>query len=83
MYAQIYNRYFSSSSRDNCFFNLLLFYVSFIVKIDVNFEANWKNNAIPASFICSANYYMASFIPGTPYYRVAEAPETILNDIYG
>nr|WP_315484322.1 DUF4157 domain-containing protein [uncultured Undibacterium sp.] len=46
----------------------------------VDFETTWKDQAIPASFTCNANYYMASFIPGTPYHRASEAPETIPSD---
>jgi hypothetical protein len=45
-----------------------------------DFEANWKDNAVPANFTCNASYYMASFIPATPYHRATEAAETIASD---
>ncbi|ACE83924.1 hypothetical protein CJA_3688 [Cellvibrio japonicus Ueda107] len=45
-----------------------------------HFETSWKDDAFPSSFTSNASYYIASWIPGSPYHQVNEAPETIQTD---
>ncbi|MNK01841.1 hypothetical protein D3C87_196490 [compost metagenome] len=45
-----------------------------------DFTNTWKDEAFPASFTSNAQYYYASWTPGTTYYSFSENPETIPTD---
>lgn len=44
------------------------------------FTHTWKDNAFPTAFTSNATYYVASWLPLTPYHRSDETPVTIPSD---